>query len=97
MIRWERTRLPRTYTTFAPALANAEHGDIASIRGMLVHTLLAHYDTYRFRRSRRYCLKGDTSYSFQVIEGGRNTHEKRKLWPVHSQRYKLVIRIRQAK
>jgi len=48
---------PTCLTTFAPALANAEHGDIASIRGMLVHTLLADYDTYRLRRSRRYCEK----------------------------------------
>jgi hypothetical protein len=51
----------RTYTTFTPALIDTKHGDISSIRGMLVHTLLAHDNAYRLRRSRRYCLKGHVS------------------------------------
>ncbi len=39
-----------TYTSLTPVLMHAQHGDIASVRDISVHTLLAHDHSHRIRR-----------------------------------------------
>ena len=46
-----------TDAAFAPIFIDAEHGDVASVRDVLVHALLAHDNAYRDRRACRYGLE----------------------------------------
>ena len=54
--RAARRRRALTYPPFPPALMYAQHGNIASIRDISVHALLANDDTHRVRRLTRISL-----------------------------------------
>ena len=68
-----------TDAAFAPALVDAEHGNVASVGGVLVHALLAHDHAYRDRRSGGYGLKGRIGERKSGY--GRGTHEEGELGP----------------
>ena len=71
-----------TDAAFAPALVDAEHGDVASVGDVLVHALLAHDHAYRDGRSGGDGLQARMGERGQRGQRGqRGTHEERELGP----------------
>ena len=77
--RTARRRSALTYPPFPPALMYAQHGNIASVRDISVHALLANDDTHRVRRLTRISLNARRRRALSWINLTPSSREVRNL------------------